>query len=196
MIVSKNNESVRVVSGFYQGYGLAGIWNKGVYVPFTNEEEILFSTVKGYVVLTDGESPGDGAPVFDGATVSKVQLMAGLKNCILNYNIVEMEKPFEAEVVFNETEVPYTANEDNEFPFGFFAIEKAALPDGATIDNIVTKTINPINNEIVESNAYEIGELSVKYNEGEPEEKTIEYYVIIGKANVSGQGIILYPTVE
>lgn len=193
MIVSKNNETARVTSGFYQGYRLAGIWNKGVYVPFANEEEVLFSTVKGYIVLTDGESPGDGTPAFDGAKVSDAQLIAGLKRVISNYEVVGMKEPFEAEVIFNESDVPYTDNEDNEFPFGFFAIEKAALPEGKQIK---AKTINPITNEIVDSNAYILTELNVVYDEGTADEKTIEYYVLCGNVNVSGEGLVLYPVVE
>lgn len=191
MIVSKNNETARVVSGFYQGYRLAGIWNKGVYIPFTKEKK--FSTVKGYIVLTDGESPGDGTPVFDGASVSDAQLIAGLKKVISNYEVVEEEKPFEAEVVFNETDVPYTDNKDNEFPFPFFAIEKAALPEGEQIKAYIP---DPINGGIALSSSYKITELSVTYNEGTVGEKVIEYYVLYSSANVSGDGVILYPKKE
>ena len=191
MIVSKNNETARVVSGFYQGYRLAGIWNKGVYIPFTKEKK--FSTVKGYIVLTDGESPGDGTPVFDGASVSDAQLIAGLKKVISNYEVVEEEKPFEAEVVFNETDVPYTDNKDNEFPFPFFAIEKAALPEGEQIKAYIP---DPINGGIALSSSYNITELSVTYNEGTADEKVIEYYVLYSSANVSGDGVILYPKKE
>ena len=191
MIVSKNNETARVVSGFYQGYRLAGIWNKGVYIPFTKEKK--FSTVKGYIVLTDGESPGDGTPVFDGASVSDAQLIAGLKKVISNYEVVEEEKPFEAEVVFNETDVPYTDNKDNEFPFPFFAIEKAALPEGEQIKAYIP---DPINGGITLSSSYKITELSVTYNEGIADEKVIEYYVLYSSANVSGDGVILYPKKE
>jgi hypothetical protein len=191
MIVSKNNETARVVSGFYQGYRLAGIWNKGVYIPFTKEKK--FSTVKGYIVLTDGESPGDGTPVFDGSSVSDAQLIAGLKKVISNYEVVEEEKPFETEVVFNETDVPYTDNEDNEFPFPFFAIEKAALPEGEQIKAYIP---DPINGGISLSSSYKITELSVTYNEGTADEKVIEYYVLYSSANVSGDGVILYPKKE
>ena len=191
MIVSKNNETARVVSGFYQGYRLAGIWNKGVYIPFTKVEK--FSTVKGYIILTDGESPGDGAPVFDGSSVLDTQLIAGLKKVISNYEVVEEEKPFETEVVFNETDVPYTDNEDNEFPFPFFAIEKAALPEGEQIKAYIP---DPINGGISLSSSYKITELSVTYNEGTADEKVIEYYVLYSSANVSGDGVILYPKKE
>lgn len=191
MIVSKNNETARVVSGFYQGYRLAGIWNKGIYIPFTKEKK--FSTVKGYIVLTDGESPGDGTPVFDGASVSDAQLIAGLKKVISNYKVVEEKKPFETEVVFNETDVPYTDNKDNEFPFPFFAIEKAALPEGEQIKAYIP---DPINGGIALSSSYKIIELSVTYNEGTADEKVIEYYVLYSSANVSGDGVILYPKKE
>jgi hypothetical protein len=188
MIVSKNNETARVVSGFYQGYKLAGIWNKGVYIPFASEEENLFSTVKGYIVLTDGESPGYGTPVFDGIKATDEQLIAGVKNVISNYEVVKMKKPFEAEVVFNESDVPFTDNAENEFPFAFFAIEKAALPDGK---NIVPKIINPVANEIVASSYYKVAELNVDYD-GE----TVEYYVVYNSANLAGDNQILYPTAE
>lgn len=192
MIVSKNNETARVVSGFYQGYRLAGIWNKGTYIPFASNK-VLFSTVKGYIVLTDGESPGDGTPVFDGASVSDAQLIAGIKNVISNYQVEEMEKPFEAEVVFNESEVPYTENEDSEFPFPFFAIEKSALPEGEQIKPYIP---DPIHGGIILASSYKVTELNVTYNEGTENEKTVEYYILYSSTNVSGDGVILYPRKE
>ena len=49
MTLAKGGESFALSAGYFKGEKLVGIWNKGVYIPFSAG----FLTIKGYVILME-----------------------------------------------------------------------------------------------------------------------------------------------
>lgn len=170
MTLTKGGESFALSAGYFKGENLAGIWNKGVYIPFS----IDFLTIKGYVILMED--------VVENSLTDEVILNAVKANA-QNFEAVKMSSPFDIEVNYKESEVAYV-NENVEYPFAFFAVEKAAVKD---TEKVVPKVKSVDGVSLVESTSYRVGEMTVN---------GVDYYVMYNTSNITGEENIFYPRKE
>ena len=170
MTLTKGGESFALSAGYFKGENLVGIWNKGVYIPFS----VDFLTIKGYVILMED--------VVENSLTDEVILNAVKANA-QNFEAVKMSNPFDIEVNYKESEVAYV-NENVEYPFAFFAVEKSAVKD---TEKVVPKIKGLDGVSLVESTSYRVGEMTVN---------GVDYYVMYNTSNISGEENIFYPRKE
>ena len=170
MTLTKGGESFALSAGYFKGENLVGIWNKGVYIPFSAG----FLTIKGYVILMQD--------VVENSLTDEVILNAVKANA-QNFEAVKMSSPFDIEVNYKESEVAYV-NEDVEYPFAFFAVEKTAVKD---TEKVVPKVKGLDGVSLVESTSYRVGEMTVN---------GVDYYVMYNTSNITGEENIFYPRKE
>lgn len=170
MTLTKGGESFALSAGYFKGENLVGIWNKGVYIPFSAG----FLTIKGYVILMQD--------VVENSLTDEVILNAVKANA-QKFEAVKMSSPFDIEVNYKESEVAYV-NEDVEYPFAFFAVEKAAVKD---TEKVVPKVKSVDGVSLVKSTAYRVGEMTVN---------GVDYYVMYNTSNITGEENIFYPRKE
>lgn len=170
MTLAKGGESFALSTGYFKGENLVGIWNKGVYIPFS----VDFLTIKGYVILMED--------VVENSLTDEVLLNAVKANA-KNFEAVKMSSPFDIEVNYKESEVAYV-NENIEYPFAFFAVEKAAVKD---TEKVVPKVKSVDGVSLVKSTSYRVGEMTVN---------GVDYYVMYNTSNITGEENIFYPRKE
>lgn len=170
MTLAKGGESFALSAGYFKGENLVGIWNKGVYIPFS----VDFLTIKGYVILMED--------VVENSLTDEVLLNAVKANA-QNFEAVKMSNPFDIEVNYKESEVAYV-NENVEYPFAFFAVEKAAVKD---TEKVVPKVKSVDGVSLVKSTSYRVGEMTVN---------GVDYYVMYNTSNITGEENIFYPRKE
>lgn len=170
MTLTKGGESFALSAGYFKGENLVGIWNKGVYIPFS----VDFLTIKGYVILTED--------VVENSLTDEVLLNAVKANA-QKFEAVKMSNPFDIEVNYKESEVAYV-NENVEYPFAFFAVEKTAVKD---TEKVVPKVKGLDGVSLVESTSYRVGEMTVN---------GVDYYVMYNTSNITGEENIFYPRKE
>lgn len=170
MTLAKSGESFALSAGYFKGENLVGIWNKGVYIPFSAG----FLTIKGYVILMED--------VVENSLTDEVILNAVKANA-QNFEAVKMSNPFDIEVNYKESEVTYV-NENVEYPFAFFAVEKSAVKD---TEKVVPKVKGLDGVSLVESTSYRVGEMTVN---------GVDYYVMYNTSNITGEENIFYPRKE
>ena len=170
MTLAKSGESFALSAGYFKGENLVGIWNKGVYIPFSAG----FLTIKGYVILMED--------VVENSLTDEVILNAVKANA-QNFEAVKMGSPFDIEVNYKESEVVYV-NEDVEYPFAFFAVEKTAVKN---TEKVVPKVKSVDGVSLVESTSYRVGEMTVN---------GVDYYVMYNTSNITGEENIFYPRKE
>lgn len=170
MTLAKGGESFALSAGYFKGENLVGIWNKGVYIPFSAG----FLTIKGYVILMED--------VVENSLTDEVILNAVKANA-QNFEAVKMSSPFDIEVNYKESEVAYV-NENVEYPFAFFAIEKSAVKD---TEKVVPKVKSVDGVSLVKSTSYRVGEMTVN---------GVDYYVMYNTSNITGEENIFYPRKE
>ncbi len=170
MTLTKGGESFALSAGYFKGENLVGIWNKGVYIPFS----VDFLTIKGYVILMED--------VVENSLTDEVLLNAVKANA-QNFEAVKMSNPFDIEVNYKESEVTYV-NENVEYPFAFFAVEKSAVKD---TEKVVPKVKSVDGVSLVESTSYRVGEMTVN---------GVDYYVMYNTSNITGEENIFYPRKE
>ena len=170
MTLAKGGESFALSAGYFKGENLVGIWNKGVYIPFSAG----FLTIKGYVILMED--------VVENSLTDEVILNAVKANA-QNFEAVKMSNPFDIEVNYKESEVAYV-NENVEYPFAFFAVEKTAVKD---TEKVVPKIKGLDGVSLVESTSYRVGEMTVN---------GVDYYVMYNTSNITGEENIFYPRKE
>ena len=170
MTLTKGGESFALSAGYFKGENLVGIWNKGVYIPFS----VDFLTIKGYVILMED--------VVENSLTDEVILNAVKANA-QNFEAVKMSNPFDIEVNYKESEVAYV-NENVEYPFAFFAVEKAAVKD---TEKVVPKVKSVDGVSLVKSTSYRVGEMTVN---------GVDYYVMYNTSNITGEENIFYPRKE
>lgn len=170
MTLTKGGESFALSAGYFKGENLVGIWNKGVYIPFS----VGFLTIKGYVILMED--------VVENSLTDEVILNAVKANA-QNFEAVKMSSPFDIEVNYKESEVAYV-NENVEYPFAFFAVEKAAVKD---TEKVVPKVKSVDGVSLVKSTSYRVGEMTVN---------GVDYYVMYNTSNITGEENIFYPRKE
>ena len=170
MTLTKGGESFALSAGYFKGENLVGIWNKGVYIPFS----VDFLTIKGYVILMED--------VVENSLTDEVLLNAVKANA-QNFEAVKMSNPFDIEVNYKESEVAYV-NENVEYPFAFFAVEKAAVKD---TEKVVPKVKSVDGVSLVKSTSYRVGEMTVN---------GVDYYVMYNTSNITGEENIFYPRKE
>ena len=170
MTLAKGGESFALSAGYFKGENLVGIWNKGVYIPFS----VGFLTIKGYVILMED--------VVENSLTDEVILNAVKANA-QNFEAVKMSSPFDIEVNYKESEVAYV-NENVEYPFAFFAVEKTAVKD---TEKVVPKVKGLDGVSLVESTSYRVGEMTVN---------GVDYYVMYNTSNITGEENIFYPRKE
>ena len=170
MTLAKGGESFALSAGYFKGENLVGIWNKGVYIPFSAG----FLTIKGYVILMED--------VVENSLTDEVILNAVKANA-QNFEAVKMSSPFDIEVNYKESEVAYV-NENVEYPFAFFAVEKAAVK---ATEKVVPKVKGLDGVSLVESTSYRVGEMTVN---------GVDYYVMYNTSNITGEENIFYPRKE
>lgn len=170
MTLAKGGESFALSAGYFKGENLVGIWNKGVYIPFSAG----FLTIKGYVILMED--------VVENSLTDEVILNAVKANA-QNFEAVKMSSPFDIEVNYKESEVAYV-NENVEYPFAFFAVEKAAVKD---TEKVVPKVKSVDGVSLVKSTSYRVGEMTVN---------GVDYYVMYNTSNITGEENIFYPRKE
>lgn len=170
MTLAKSGESFALSAGYFKGENLVGIWNKGVYIPFSAG----FLTIKGYVILMQD--------VVENSLTDEVILNAVKANA-QNFEAVKMSSPFDIEVNYKESEVAYV-NENVEYPFAFFAVEKTAVKD---TEKVVPKVKGLDGVSLVESTSYRVGEMTVN---------GVDYYVMYNTSNITGEENIFYPRKE
>ena len=170
MTLTKGGESFALSAGYFKGENLVGIWNKGVYIPFS----VDFLTIKGYVILMED--------VVENSLTDEVLLNAVKANA-QNFEAVKMSNPFDIEVNYKESEVAYV-NENVEYPFAFFAVEKTAVKD---TEKVVPKVKSVDGVSLVKSTSYRVGEMTVN---------GVDYYVMYNTSNITGEENIFYPRKE
>ena len=170
MTLTKSGESFALSAGYFKGENLVGIWNKGVYIPFSAG----FLTIKGYVILMED--------VVENSLTDEVILNAVKANA-QNFEAVKMSSPFDIEVNYKESEVAYV-NENVEYPFAFFAVEKTAVKD---TEKVVPKVKSVDGVSLVKSTSYRVGEMTVN---------GVDYYVMYNTSNITGEENIFYPRKE
>ena len=170
MTLAKGGESFALSAGYFKGENLVGIWNKGVYIPFSAG----FLTIKGYVILMED--------VVENSLTDEVILNAVKANA-QNFEAVKMSNPFDIEVNYKESEVAYV-NENVEYPFAFFAVEKSAVKD---TEKVVPKVKSVDGVSLVKSTSYRVGEMTVN---------GVDYYVMYNTSNITGEENIFYPRKE
>lgn len=170
MTLTKGGESFALSAGYFKGENLVGIWNKGVYIPFSAG----FLTIKGYVILMED--------VVENSLTDEVILNAVKANA-QNFEAVKMSNPFDIEVNYKESEVAYV-NENVEYPFAFFAVEKSAVKD---TEKVVPKVKSVDGVSLVKSTSYRVGEMTVN---------GVDYYVMYNTSNITGEENIFYPRKE
>ena len=170
MTLTKGGESFALSAGYFKGENLVGIWNKGVYIPFSAG----FLTIKGYVILMED--------VVENSLTDEVILNAVKANA-QNFEAVKMSSPFDIEVNYKESEVAYV-NENVEYPFAFFAVEKSAVKD---TEKVVPKVKSVDGVSLVKSTSYRVGEMTVN---------GVDYYVMYNTSNITGEENIFYPRKE
>lgn len=170
MTLAKSGESFALSAGYFKDENLVGIWNKGVYIPFS----VDFLTIKGYVILMED--------VVENSLTDEVILNAVKANA-QNFEAVKMSNPFDIEVNYKESEVAYV-NENIEYPFAFFAVEKSAVKD---TEKVVPKVKGLDGVSLVESTSYRVGEMTVN---------GVDYYVMYNTSNITGEENIFYPRKE
>ena len=170
MTLAKSGESFALSAGYFKGENLVGIWNKGVYIPFSAG----FLTIKGYVILMED--------VVENSLTDEVILNAVKANA-QNFEAVNMSSPFDIEVNYKESEVAYV-NENVEYPFAFFAVEKSAVKD---TEKVVPKVKSVDGVSLVKSTSYRVGEMTVN---------GVDYYVMYNTSNITGEENIFYPRKE
>lgn len=170
MTLAKGGESFALSAGYFKGENLVGIWNKGVYIPFS----VDFLTIKGYVILMED--------VVENSLTDEVILNAVKANA-QKFEAVKMSNPFDIEVNYKESEVAYV-NENVEYPFAFFAVEKTAVKD---TEKVVPKVKGLDGVSLVESTSYRVGEMTVN---------GVDYYVMYNTSNITGEENIFYPRKE
>lgn len=170
MTLAKGGESFALSAGYFKGENLVGIWNKGVYIPFSAG----FLTIKGYVILMED--------VVENSLTDEVILNAVKANA-QNFEAVKMSSPFDIEVNYKESEVAYV-NENVEYPFAFFAVEKSAVKD---TEKVVPKVKSVDGVSLVKSTSYRVGEMTVN---------GVDYYVMYNTSNITGEENIFYPRKE
>lgn len=170
MTLAKGGESFALSAGYFKGENLVGIWNKGVYIPFSAG----FLTIKGYVILMED--------VVENSLTDEVILNAVKANA-QKFEAVKMSNPFDIEVNYKESEVAYV-NENVEYPFAFFAVEKAAVKD---TEKVVPKVKSVDGVSLVKSTSYRVGEMTVN---------GVDYYVMYNTSNITGEENIFYPRKE
>ena len=170
MTLAKGGESFALSAGYFKGENLVGIWNKGVYIPFSAG----FLTIKGYVILMED--------VVENSLTDEVLLNAVKANA-QKFEAVKMSNPFDIEVNYKESEVAYV-NENVEYPFAFFAVEKTAVKD---TEKVVPKVKGLDGVSLVESTSYRVGEMTVN---------GVDYYVMYNTSNITGEENIFYPRKE
>ena len=170
MTLAKSGESFALSAGYFKGENLVGIWNKGVYIPFSAG----FLTIKGYVILMED--------VVENSLTDEVILNAVKANA-QKFEAVKMSNPFDIEVNYKESEVAYV-NENVEYPFAFFAVEKAAVKD---TEKVVPKVKSVDGVSLVKSTSYRVGEMTVN---------GVDYYVMYNTSNITGEENIFYPRKE
>lgn len=170
MTLTKSGESFALSAGYFKGENLVGIWNKGVYIPFSAG----FLTIKGYVILMED--------VVENSLTDEVILNAVKANA-QKFEAVKMSNPFDIEVNYKESEVAYV-NENVEYPFAFFAVEKAAVKD---TEKVVPKVKSVDGVSLVKSTSYRVGEMTVN---------GVDYYVMYNTSNITGEENIFYPRKE
>lgn len=170
MTLAKGGESFALSAGYFKGENLVGIWNKGVYIPFSAG----FLTIKGYVILMED--------VVENSLTDEVILNAVKANA-QNFEAVKMSSPFDIEVNYKESEVAYV-NENVEYPFAFFAVEKTAVKD---TEKVVPKVKSVDGVSLVESTSYRVGEMTVN---------GVDYYVMYNTSNITGEENTFYPRKE
>ena len=170
MTLAKGGESFALSAGYFKGENLVGIWNKGVYIPFS----VGFLTIKGYVILMED--------VVENSLTDEVILNAVKANA-QNFEAVKMSSPFDIEVNYKESEVAYV-NEDVEYPFAFFAVEKSAVKN---TEKVVPKVKSVDGVSLVKSTSYRVGEMTVN---------GVDYYVMYNTSNITGEENIFYPRKE
>lgn len=170
MTLAKGGESFALSAGYFKGENLVGIWNKGVYIPFSAG----FLTIKGYVILMED--------VVENSLTDEVILNAVKANA-QNFEAVKMSSPFDIEVNYKESEVAYV-NENVEYPFAFFAVEKSAVKN---TEKVVPKVKSVDGVSLVKSTSYRVGEMTVN---------GVDYYVIYNTSNITGEENIFYPRKE
>ena len=170
MTLTKGGESFALSAGYFKGENLVGIWNKGVYIPFS----VDFLTIKGYVILMED--------VVENSLTDEVILNAVKANA-QNFEAVKMSSPFDIEVNYKESEVAYV-NENVEYPFAFFAVEKSAVKD---TEKVVPKVKSVDGVSLVKSTSYRVGEMTVN---------GVDYYVMYNTSNITGEENIFYPRKE
>ena len=109
--------------------------------------------------------------------------MNAAKTNAQNFEAVKMSSPFDIEVNYKESEVAYV-NEDVEYPFAFFAVEKTAVKD---TEKVVPKVKSVDGVSLVESTSYRVGEMTVN---------GVDYYVMYNTSNITGEENIFYPRKE
>lgn len=170
MTLAKGGESFALSAGYFKGENLVGIWNKGVYIPFSAG----FLTIKGYVILMED--------VVENSLTDEVILNAVKANA-QNFEAVKMSSPFDIEVNYKESEVAYV-NENVEYPFAFFAVEKTAVKN---TEKVVPKVKSVDGVSLVKSTSYRVGEMTVN---------GVDYYVMYNTSNITGEENIFYPRKE
>lgn len=170
MTLAKGGESFALSAGYFKGENLVGIWNKGVYIPFS----VGFLTIKGYVILMED--------VVENSLTDEVILNAVKANA-QNFEAVKMSSPFDIEVNYKESEVAYV-NENVEYPFAFFAVEKSAVKN---TEKVVPKVKSVDGVSLVKSTSYRVGEMTVN---------GVDYYVMYNTSNITGEENIFYPRKE
>lgn len=170
MTLAKGGESFALSAGYFKGENLVGIWNKGVYIPFS----VDFLTIKGYVILMED--------VVENSLTDEVILNAVKANA-QKFEAVKMSNPFNIEVNYKESEVAYV-NENVEYPFAFFAVEKSAVKD---TEKVVPKVKSVDGVSLVKSTSYRVGEMTVN---------GVDYYVMYNTSNITGEENIFYPRKE
>ena len=170
MTLAKGGESFALSAGYFKGENLVGIWNKGVYIPFSTG----FLTIKGYVILMED--------VVENSLTDEVILNAVKANA-QNFEAVKMSSPFDIEVNYKESEVAYV-NENVEYPFAFFAVEKSAVKN---TEKVVPKVKSVDGVSLVKSTSYRVGEMTVN---------GVDYYVMYNTSNITGEENIFYPRKE
>ena len=172
MTLAKGGESFALSAGYFKGDNLVGIWNKGVYIPCSAG----FLTIKGYVILAEEVTYGSTDEIAEA-------VLNAAKTNAQNFEAVKMSNPFDIEVNYKESEVAYV-NEDVEYPFAFFAVEKAAVKD---TEKVVPKVKSVDGVSLVESTSYRVGEMTVN---------GVDYYVMYNTSNITGEENIFYPRKE
>lgn len=174
MTLTKGGESFALSAGYFKGKNLVGIWNKGVYIPFS----VDFLTIKGYVILMEDVVENNTVP----DDLAK-EVLNAVKANAQKFEAVKMSNPFDIEVNYKESEVAYV-NEAVEYPFAFFAVEKSAVKD---TEKVVPKIKGLDGVSLVESTSYRVGEMTVN---------GVDYYVMYNTSNITGEENIFYPRKE